>query len=320
MKIFLVGEYDQNAGPSNVNRAIVKNAGKELLYRKSKNKIIRLLESMIKAVISDRILISGACAPKWYYFLKVLGKRYSYLMHGDLSFENKINRLHMPKAFISTQRKVLAGADHIICVSEKYSEWVKNRYPEYADRITFVNNGIELKRRPKLEKIPYTVAVSGGNRCIKNNGEVYRAVKMLREQGIPCKLYIFGRKYPDNDQIEENEYVEYCGHLDKKQYYKRLDTINCFILNSELEPFGLVVADAMNCNCSLIMTQYVGGASIMHCLSNDIIRDPHNIKEIADKIRGGCEHPNADRLWASIDVDSCSAKAAYQKLKNIIEA
>ena len=171
-----------------------------------------------------------------------------------------------------------------------------------------------------MKKIPYTVAVSGGNRCIKNNGEVYRAVKMLRSRGIPCKLYVFGRKYPDNDQIEENGYVEYCGHLDKKQYYKKLDTINCFILNSELEPFGLVVADALNCNCSLIMTQYVGGASVMHCSTNDIIQNPHDIEEVADKIQWACEQPNADRLWASIDVNSCSEQVAYQRLKKIIEA
>lgn len=252
MKCFLLGEYDKNAGPSNVNRALIENSDGELLYRKSGNKFFRLIDTICKILTSEQVLISGSCAPRYYHLMKAFKIRYSYLMHGCLTYENDINKLKLPQAIIETQENALKDAEHIIGVSKVYADWLRQRYPVYTDKITYVNNGIELRQREKIPKEPFTIAVSGGNRCIKNNIEVSKAVKKLNDEGVPCKMFIFGRTYPENDVIEENSFIKYCGHLDKEQYYQKLDKISCFVLDSEVEPFGLVVADALNCNCSLL--------------------------------------------------------------------
>ena len=240
-------------------------------------------------------------------------------MHGCLAYENEINKLKLPQVTIETQEKALKDAEHIIGVSEAYAGWLKQRYPAYANRITYVNNGIELQRRESVSKEPFTIAVSGGNRCIKNNVEVSRAVKKLNEDGIPCKMYIFGRIYPENDVIEENDFNKYCGHLEKEQYYQKLDEISCFVLNSEVESFGLVVADALNCNCSLLMSKNVGAKSIMRTEESDIIQNPHDVDEIVLKLKYLFNHPNYRRLYESIDVEGCSEKRAFERLKAILE-
>ena len=318
MSFFLLGSYSQNAGPDNVNKALIRQSGSELVYAHSKNKFIYNIETVIKILTSNQVLISGVCAPRFYALLRIFCKRYSYLMHGCIKYENKINKLQLKPRDIELEEKVIKNAEHIICVSEGYAEWVKRRYPEYRNKITFVNNGIDLKQRQKIPKEPYTVAVSGGNRCIKNNLEVYKAVEKLNKEGIPCKLFIFGRKYPDNDTIPENDFSIYCGHLDKKEYYQKLDKISCFVLDSEVESFGLVVADALNCNCSLLLSEAVGSRCIMKTKEQDVIQDPHNITEIAEKIQMAFQHSNADRLFKSIRIEKCSEKAAYQRLKDIL--
>src|SRR5699024_6113076 len=173
--------------------------------------------------------------------------------------------------------------------------------------------------RRQVEKTPFTVAVAGGNRCIKNNLEVYQAVKLLHDQGIPCHLFIFGRECPGNDILEENEWCTDYGHLEKEPYYEKLDIISCFVINSEVESFGLAVADALNCHCSLLMTQNVGAKSIMKTEACDIIENPHDVRRLAEKIKYIWENPNSERLCRSIDRDSCSEKATYVRLKKIVE-
>ena len=319
MKCFLLGAHDQNAGPSNVNQSLIRNSKGEIIHTKFGNKLLRTLETLFRIITCEKILVSGVCAPRYYHLLRLLQKKYSYLMHGCIDYENEINKLHLLEQTLETEKKVLRDAEHIICVSKGYAEWVKQRYPEYINKITYVNNGVELKHRTKISKVPFTVAVSGGNRCIKNNIEVSRAIKVLNCEGIPCKLYIFGRKYPYNDEIEENDYIAYCGHLDKEQYYEKLDAISCFVLNSEIEPFGLVVADALNCNCSLLMSQNVGGKDIMRTEECDIIKNPHDVNEIVRKLKYLFHYPNNERLYKSIDVQDCSEERAFQKIKEILE-
>lgn len=319
MKIFLLGAHEQNAGPSNVNKSLIKHSRGYLTYTRSKNKVFRAVERILRIFSSDVILISGSCAKRYLNIIKLLGKKYYYLMHGCIEYENEINKLGLSDVAIQTEKNILEGAEKIICVSEVYSKWVMERFPQYKNKITFVNNGVNLKRRKKCKKEPYSLAIAGGNRKIKNNLEVCHAVDMLNNKGYNFKLFIFGRWYPDNDEIEENDHITICGHLNKEEYYEKLDKICCFIINSEVEPFGLVVADALDCNCSLIMSKNAGCQSILKVKDEDVIQNPHNIDELANKILYVMDHPNSDRLYNSIDRATCSEQSSYKKIIDIIE-
>ena len=66
------------------------------------------------------------------------------------------------------------------------------------------------------------------------------------------------------------------SHLDKESYYNKLDEISLYVIASEVETFGLSIADALNCNCSLLMSDNVGGASIMKTKDEDLITEINN--------------------------------------------
>jgi glycosyltransferase involved in cell wall biosynthesis len=319
MKIFLLGAHEQNAGPSNVNKSLIKNSRGYLAYTHSKNRALRAAETILRIFSSDVILISGSCAKRYLRIIKLLGKKYYYLMHGCIEYENEINKLGLSDTAIKTEKEILEGAEKIICVSEVYSKWVKERFPQYKYKITFVNNGVNIKQRKKCEKEPYTLAIAGGNRRIKNNLEVCHAVDILNNKGYNFKLFIFGRWYPDNDAIKENDHIIICGHLNKEEYYEKLDKIDCFIINSEVESFGLVVADALDCNCSLLMSKNAGCQSILKVKNEDVIQNPHNIDELTTKILYVMDHPNSDRLYNSVDRENCSEQSSYKKIIDIIE-
>lgn len=315
-RFFLLGDWRCNAGPSNVNRSIVLNSDKDMGYIRSSNKIIMRIERL-KWLFYPTILVSGSIPGFEIKIFKLFRKKIVYLMHGCLSYEAKINRLNTPEFVLRNERHILSTADTIICVSKTYSEWVKKEYPAYAHKIKFANNGITLNQRPLERKEQYSIAVSGGNRLQKNNGIVCKALEKLNSLGYNCQMYVFGRIYENNDNLSY-PFVHYMGHLNKKEYYNTLDRISLFVLNSVLESFGLVVADALNCNCSLLMSKGVGALSIMSTTDNDVIKDCYDVDEIASKILFLLQNPNYKSLYNSIDSEDASEKKSYLKLKQIV--
>lgn len=319
MKVLLFGDWHRNGGPSNVNRSHVMSADDRLVFLKIQNKAFRRFERLFKIFSCKKILFSGSLPLNYeWFFCKLLHKKVFYYMHGDLRYENVINEQGRTEKSFTMFDDVLKCSHKIIAVSERYSQWVKKRYPQYADKITFVNNGLNIERRKPIGKELKSIAVSGGNRQIKNNDIVCEAVSVLRERGYDIKVYVFGRHYPDNADLDKYPFAVRMGQMDKAEYYAHLDRISLYVVNSELEPFGLIVGDAINCNCSLLVSEIVGARSIMTMADEDIVYDSHNIEEVASKILNLLENPNSDRLYNTIDIEKVSEKSAYNNLMNVI--
>ncbi len=315
-QFFLLGEWRFNAGPSNVNKSFVLNSDKDMSYLHSSSRIIKRLERF-KSLFYPVVVVSGGATELEMRLLKLFRKKIIYIMHGCISYEAKVNKLALPKKSFKLENLRLSASDVIVCVSEKYSEWAKKEFPQYANKIKFINNGITLNKRPLGQKEQYSIAVSGGNRLQKNNGIICKALEKLHALGYNCHMYVFGRMYEDNDNLSY-PFVHIMGHLNKEEYYDALDKISLFVLNSILESFGLVVADALNCNCSLLMSKGVGALSIMTTTENDVINDCFDVDEIASKILYLFQNPNSVTLYNSIDSEYVSEKSSYVKLKQIV--
>lgn len=317
MKIFLYGNWKTNAGPSNVTRSLIENSDDDLSYIKSSNKIIKNLELLIKIYKSDIVISSGIMPMYTQKVVKMMNKKFVYLMHGYMSYENKINKLNLSSQQLNCEKSILERADKILCVSRKYSKWVKKKLPEYENKIYYLNNGVEIKPRRKKKKIPFSIAVTGGNRNIKNNVDVCKAAQKLNRLGVPCQVFVFGRLYNENEDLSKFSCVKIIGQLEKEMYYDKLDKIQLLIMNSEVESFGLVVEDALNCHCSILMSENVGALSIMNVNDVDIIDKMHDVDYLIDKIKYIFNESNSDRLLKNIVANEVSWIATYNKLKAI---
>lgn len=315
MKFLLLGYWKTNDGPSNVNRAFVLNADKSMRYLTWKR--FGRIERIIKCIFSNPIVVSGGITPTELRLVKLFKKKLIHIVHGYRKYENEINHLQLPTEIITSEAESLHLSRRILPVSEKYAVWVKNQMPAYASKISFLNNGVTIERRTKIAKKQYSIAVSGGNRSIKNNAIVCDAVANLINRGYDCKVHVFGRFYEGGDDFSKYPFVEVKGHLTKEEYYKELDSISLFVVNSELESFGLVVADAINCNCSLLMADNVGASSIFKLLDCDIIYNNHNVDEVSSKLLYLLQNDNSERLYQTLDLEEISEKKAFQNLKKI---
>lgn len=315
-KFFLLGPWKTNTGPANVNRGFILNKDKYMSFLKFPNRLNRL--ERLKLIFYPVIVVSGGIFNYELKICKLLNKKIIYIMHGCGWYESKINNLNLSQSFLKNENQTIAAADRIVCVSEKYSKWVKTQYPQYSHKITYLNNGLTLAIRPKVQKEKNSIALSGGNRLQKNNKIICQAVEKLKNIGIDCNVYIFGRYYENNEDLSQYTFIHKMGHLNKEEYYNILDKISIYIINSTVESFGLVVGDALNCNCSLLMSEGVGATSIMKTQESDIIKNCFNVDEVADKIIYLLENSNSSRLYKSINIDEVSEKNAYLKLKTIV--
>lgn len=319
MKIFLFGGWRHNVGPENVNRSLIQHADNDLLYVKSSNKVLRLIEAFLDLIVCDVVVFSCAGNLPLFKLAKFIRKRVVILKHGDVSYENKINNYGLDEKFLSEDKKKMDIADMIICVSERYMGWVKKYYPEYSDKLTWMNNGVTIAPRPKVEKDNHLIALAGGNRNIKNNLNVILAIEKLNMKGASLKVKLFGRIYKDNPDFEKFPFVMQMGHMNKEAYYNELDKIGLFIDAAYCEPFGLSIADAVNCNCSLLLSDNVGFLSIMKEQDCDVVHDCNDTNEIAGKIEYLINNQNAKRLLDTIDPQASSEGSAYNRLKTVCE-
>ncbi len=316
--LLLWGDHELNAGPSNVHRSLITHSQGELRYVRNHHKLARYIELIWKCIMADVVILPSFSTTRDVKLIRALCRKVVCISHGCLKIETVINsRADTKERVEKDERTAFAAAKVIVCVSEKHMLILSEQYPEFAKKMTFVNNGVDISPRRYVEKNMRTIAVSGGNRNIKNNVYVCKAVQLLNDAGYHCKVKIFGRNYPECEDLSKYPCAEYMGQLNKEEYYERLDEIALFVVASELEPFGLVVADALNCHCSILMSHNIGAASIMQTREEDFVNNPRNINELADRIRHLLEYPNAERLLNSVNVQECSEEESWKKMKAI---
>ncbi|MHB8128923.1 MAG: glycosyltransferase family 4 protein [Mobilitalea sp.] len=324
-KILFIGDYDANNGPSNVNKNILKYLKINHNYIIGKNKFIQVSETIWKIICSDIIVCSGitTIGRLGIRFTKLLGKKTIYIMHGCLEYENKINELGLSDKKIKNEKSILYTADLILGVSETYMNWLKNRFPIYKDKIYYLTNGLEQVDFNILKEktFKYQVVVMGGDRIQKNNIQVCEAVEKLNKKGIGefCTL-IFGRISSSTNVFKKYPHATYKGQVSQKELYDYLAQSDIFVLNSDVESFGLSVVDALNCNCNILISKNAGICSALELNKNDLIYCTKDIDEIADKIIDIINNPNFMRIKKTIDYDNLSWEKVSIRLEKIAKA
>lgn len=323
MRIFFLGDYRIQGGPSQVNRQLIKYLPADTMILKAQNKIAQLFECCLKTITADTIIYSSpmrADIPS-LYLTKFLKKSSIYIMHGNIKYESKENNEPNPIGE-KIENMLLRQANIVLCVSVPFCKWAQSEYPEYAYKMKVLSNGIEWNEMPQsnisTNRDEKLVIAMGGGRVTKKNLQIAKAIEYLNEnEGADLRLEIYGRK-KQNDDTEALINIPCCnfvGLLPREKLFARLRESSLYIQNSIFEPFGLAVIEALVCGNNLIVSKYIGANDIIPGLENqDIIEDPDDINEIALHIQKAITNPNCDRLLDSIDRQATSSKMAATNL------
>lgn len=327
-RVFIVGDHKTGTGPANVTKEYIKYFPKGTLYQKMTSKYTRLPELVIKVMLSDIILFSG------YSYQNVIGmklarkfgKKTAYVVHGAITHENKIN--HDENANMSdVEEETLKLADRLYAVSERFSEWLKNEYPQYEKKIFYILNGVD-GLKINLENVENSassvddeekkrsVLSIGGGMPRKMILQICAAIELINKKSDkPLTLYVIGKDGFDTEEINKYSFVKNLGLVPGNKKEELFTECSLFIQNSVFETFGLAPVEALTNGMNILVSNICGVLDVFSSIRDeDVIFDPYDTHEIARKIENVLEHPNHDRLIKDMDFETMSFRVRSQEL------
>lgn len=324
-RIFVVGDHKTGTGPANVTKEYIRCLPKGTLYQKRTSKIGRLPELYINILRSDIIFFSGYSAQNviGMKFAKKLNKKTAYLVHGDIDHENKIN--HNENAHMSeVEAKTLELADCLLAVSSKFAAWLKDKYPEYKDKIDYVTNGIDERSvSHSISGDAHKILSIGGGMPRKMILHICVAIEQINaESDEKMELFVIGKEGADTEAINKYPFVHDLGLVSAKKKEELFKECGIFIQNSCFETFGLAPVEALCAGMSVLCSKECGVLDLFKSANeHDVINDYSSGEELAEKIKWIANNPNREKLLADISFDTMSWEARtlelIEKLENI---
>lgn len=314
-KYLFIGGTDGNTGPSNVNKGIVANLTNSFYVADSKNKVAKYLSALINTFRCEVVIVSGMSKVGVYAIklAKLLNKKTIYIMHGCYEIETALNEAVVDANSVQMEQYILHNVDLLLPVSERYSQLIQEKYPFCKGKTAYLHNGvekIEFKHSKNNQEKGRIIAV-GGDRKLKNNISVANAVAKLDDSK---KLMVYGHLYHPDD-LPKSDNIEFKGLIPQKQLYEEMQKSELYVLNSVYEPFALSVFDALLCGCSILVTNVAGALELLNVTNHDVIYNPMDEGEIAEKIDYLLQNPNNSRLMKALDFEKISYKSEVEKLE-----
>ncbi|MBQ9605649.1 MAG: glycosyltransferase family 4 protein [Lachnospiraceae bacterium] len=338
--ILVIGDYYSGTGPALVTKYYISSlssgvfpakkgkhpaAVKGVDYIASTGKAARLFELLVKVPRASVLFLSGHSRQNILAMRigKLFGKRSAYLMHGAVEYENSINKVP-DEQMAEDERTMMEMADLILAVSRQFEEWLKERYPEYAGKISHVTNGIdwELIRESATEDTRASegiISVGGGmpRKCIIN---VCKAVEKLNQKGHNITLTVAGDTGADSVAIDSYPFVRDIGLVSHDELMREYHKNKVFVQNSVFETFGLAPIEALLSYADVLISKECGALSVIKKTEDmDIINDPQDIDEIAVKLENLLINENHTRLLVELDKENTSWKKRAAELKAKLE-
>ena len=188
------------------------------------------------------------------------------------SFTAHANDIFAPKKFEIGLDKLIATARLIITETDFAEKFLRERFPERADRVHRIYNGLNLAEfgHANFSSDPPLIVAIGRLIVKKGFANLIRACALLVDRGKSFRCEIFGDGPLENQlraQIEElglQEFVQLPGPKPQHELRARLADASVFVLPSVPEPEGgmdnlpTVIMEAMATGLPVVSTR-VGG-------------------------------------------------------------
>lgn len=336
-KIFLLGDFKSNTGPAIANRGILEalTGIYNLYFSQRDGKILRILEVIMHIIKCDiLILVSKSqlnyIAVYWALFLR---KKIIYIMHGHSLLEYKTNieysqrRIDIINRLEKYENFICSKSHKLIFVSKKSMELMMSCYNEYAYKMDYIWNVVKLDKQIQNHEAlsdnlrDNNIILSlGGDRKIKNNLDVARAIDYLNDKyHTNFKYIVVGEINSCKSSLLRYKCVESFGKLDHEEVLLLMKKANIYVQNSFFETFGMAPLEALLSGCSLLITKNMGVIDIFDNLDkDDYIEDNENYLEIADKIYKIYIKANNQRLIHALKSYYISIDFLKERLQKII--
>jgi len=188
------------------------------------------------------------------------------------SFTAHANDIFAPRDFEIGLDKLVDTARVIVTETEYAARFLRERFPERADRIHRIYNGLNLAEfgRTNFSATPLLIVAVGRLIAKKGFADLIRACGLLAEVGKSFQCEIIGEGPLKNelraqiDQLNLQDRVALSGAKPQREIRQRLGAASAFVLPSVVEPHGgmdnlpTVIMEAMATGLPVVSTD-IGG-------------------------------------------------------------
>jgi glycosyltransferase involved in cell wall biosynthesis len=214
------------------------------------------------------------------------------------SFTAHANDIFAPRNFEIGLDKLVDTARVVVTVSDYAKKFLQERFPERADRIRRIYNGLNLAEfeRADFSSTPPLILAVGRLIAKKGFADLIRACGLIAERGKSFRCEIIGEGPLENElrgQIERlnlQNCVALSGAKPQLEVRQRLAAANVFVLPSVVDPDGgmdnlpTVIMEAMATGLPVVSTKIGGIPEMVIENETGFLVQPGDAAGLADAI------------------------------------
>jgi colanic acid/amylovoran biosynthesis glycosyltransferase len=248
---------------------------------------LRLQEARISHVHAH---FAGMAARTAFWIAKFFPITFSFTAHA--------NDIFAPRNFEIGLDKLISAARVIVTETDFSEEFLRERFPERADRIHRVYNGLNLGEfgHADFSSDPPLIVAIGRLIAKKGFTDLIRACALLVERGRPFRCEIFGEGPLESQlrgqiaELELQELVQLPGAKPQHEVRERLASADVFVLPSVPEADGgmdnlpTVIMEAMATGLPVVSTRIGGIPEMVVENETGFLVSPGDVVVLADAI------------------------------------
>lgn len=230
--------------------------------------------------------------------------------------------------------KLYKLADYIVPNSHTQEKFIHTFFPNYKDKLVTITNYVDtdyFSPKENTEKDNNTLNILVIGRVINQKNAILfiKAIRKLKDEGLPIHVEWYGHKYGDYykqciDYLQscnlETTFVFNDPVKDIVEAYRKADV---FCLPSIYEGFPNVICEAMSCGLPILCSNVCDNPYIVKHGVNGYLFNPHDIKDMCKMIKTMylLNHDELEEMKINNRkraIDLFSQKAFVKKYEDII--
>lgn len=210
------------------------------------------------------------------------------------------------RLFAPLERRTYQKADRIVCDSEDSGRILVNKYDISRKNIVVIPIGVDTTKFHPIDnvtRIPKSLLFVGRVDKRKGVDFLIRTMTLLRKKIPNVKLFVVGtgkdapklKRYVRRHNLEMN--VVFLGHIIDEELNRLYNRVQCLIVPSVFEGFGLTVVEAMAAGTSVIATKVDGLRDLVDDGVNGLLIEYNDPKGLCDRITYLLKNPRAQAQY-----------------------
>jgi len=206
---------------------------------------------------------------------------------------NYIKSQFWKRVFIPLERLTYEKVDKIICASRDSKSILAKKYGILSEKILIIPNGTDTKKFytiTNLGKIPNSLLYVGRIDKRKGLNFLLKSLQVVSKEIPDIQLFVVGtgkqlkrlKRFVKKQNLKKN--IEFLGMISDEDLNRWYNKVQCVVVPSVFEGFGLTAVEAMSCGTPVIATDVDALRDVIEDGVNGLLVKYNDVEALSGKI------------------------------------